>query len=103
VDPRRGEGQAPPGFAYSPFPVWLLLAALLLLLLPLVLLAGLILWPSGLGIPLLKMYFHIFVMIGSLSGFKLDISSPAKAGRDGPVKAGRDGREKNKITRIVMQ
>jgi hypothetical protein len=77
------------------FLVWLLLGALLLLLLPLVLLAGLILWAGGWGIPLLKMYFHIFVLIGALSGLKLDVSSP--------VKAGRDGRDADKVTRIILK
>ncbi len=69
------------------FLAWLLLGALLLLLLPPVLLAGLVLWPSGLGLPLLKMYFHIFVLIGALSGLKIDI----------------DSHEEGKTTRIFMR
>jgi len=69
------------------FLVWMLVGALLLLLLPLVLLAALLSWPWGWGLVLLKIYFHIFVMLGSMSGLKLDISS----------------RENGKITRIVMQ
>jgi hypothetical protein len=69
------------------FLVWLLLGALLLLLLPLVLLAALLSWPWGWGPALLKIYFHIFVMIGSLSGLSLDIRS----------------REDGKTTRIVMR
>ena len=69
------------------FLVWLLLAALLLLLLPLVLLAALLSWPWGWGWALIKIYFQIFVLIGSLSGLKLDIRS----------------REHGKITRIIMQ
>ncbi len=77
------------------FLAWLLLGALLLLLLPLVVLAALLSWPWGWGWRLLRIYFHIFVMIGSLSGLKVDVSSPAKAGRD--------GREEGKITRIVLQ
>ena len=77
------------------FLVWLLLAALLLLLLPLVLLAALLSWPWGWGGPLLKMYFQIFVLIGSLSGLKIDIASPARAGRE--------GHEQDKVTRILLQ
>jgi hypothetical protein len=69
------------------FLVWLLLAALLLLLLPPVLLAALLSWPRGWGKPLLQIYFHIFVMIGSLSGLKVDVSS----------------HEPGKTTRIVLQ
>ncbi|MBN2345184.1 MAG: hypothetical protein JXO51_02260 [Candidatus Aminicenantes bacterium] len=69
------------------FLVWLLLGALLLLLLPLVLLCGLLLWPWGWGKPLLQMYFHVFGLIGALSGLTLDI------GRS----------EQGKITRIVMK
>ncbi|MCX6553480.1 MAG: hypothetical protein NTZ12_00470 [Candidatus Aminicenantes bacterium] len=67
--------------------VWLLLAALLLLLLPLVLLAALLSWPWGWGKPLLQIYFHIFVLIGSLSGLKLDISS----------------REHDKTTHVILR
>jgi hypothetical protein len=73
-----------------PFPlflVWLLLAALLLLLLPLVLLAGLLLWPRGWGKALVMGYFQIFVLIGSLSGLKLDVT----------------GRSRDKLTRILLQ
>ncbi len=77
------------------FLVWLLLGALLLLLLPLVLLAALLSWPWGWGKPLLQMYLQIFVLIGALSGLKLDI--------DSPVRAGRDGRDEGKITRIVLK
>jgi hypothetical protein len=77
------------------FLAWLLVGALLLLLLPLLLLAALLSWPWGWGKPLLQVYFHIFVMIGSLSGLKVDVSSP--------VKAGRDSREAGKVIRIVLQ
>jgi len=69
------------------FLVWLLLGALLLLLLPLALLAALLSWPWGWGGPLLKMYLQIFVLIGALSGLRLDIRS----------------REDGKNTRIIMQ
>jgi hypothetical protein len=67
--------------------VWLLLAALLLLLLPLVLLAALLSWPWGWGKPLLQIYFQVFVLIGSLSGLVIDVSS----------------REANKVTRIKLR
>ncbi len=69
------------------FLVWLLLTALLLLLLPLVLLAAILSWPWGWGVPLLKMYFQVFVLIGSLSGLRVDI----------------DTREQGKVTRLVMK
>jgi hypothetical protein len=69
------------------FLVWLLLVALLLLLLPLVLLAALLAWPSGWGAPLLKMYFQLFVLVGSLSGLVIDVS----------------GKKDGKITRILLK
>jgi hypothetical protein len=77
------------------FLAWLLLAALLLLLLPLVLLAALLSWPWGWGKLIIMAYVQIFVLIGSLSGLRLDITSP--------VKAGRDGREQGKSTRIILK
>ena len=77
------------------FLAWLLLGALLLLLLPLVLLAALLSWPWGWGKPLLRMYWQIFVLIGSLSGLRLDI--------DSRVGARRDGCEHGKTTHIVLR
>lgn len=69
-----------PGKRRVSFPVpiflaWLLVGAMLLLLLPLVLLAALLSWPWGWGGPLLKIYLQVYVLIASLSGFRLDISS----------------------------
>ncbi len=46
---------------------------LLIALLPLVLLAALILWPSGKGKLILYGYFMIFVLIGYMPGLKIDI------------------------------
>ncbi|HOW45184.1 MAG TPA: hypothetical protein PK919_08450 [Candidatus Aminicenantes bacterium] len=81
-----------PGRRRTAFPVplflaWLLLAALLLLLLPFVLLAALLSWPWGWGGPLLKMYGQLFVLIGSLSGLRIDVES----------------REGGRVTRLVMK
>ena len=89
-----------PGKRRVAFPVpiflaWLLIGALLLLLLPLVLLAALLSWPFGWGGPLLRTYWQIFVLIGALSGLKIDI--------DSPVTAGRHGRKQGKVTRLVLK
>lgn len=69
------------------FLVWLLLAALLLLLLPLVLLAGLLAWPWGWGKAIVMMYVQLFVLLGSLSGLRIDVSR----------------REPGKVTRVLLQ
>ncbi len=80
-------GKRRTAFPVPLFLIWLLLGALLLLLLPLVLVAGLILWPWGWGWPLIRMYFHVFVLLGSLSGLKIDI----------------DSCEEGKVTRFVLK
>ncbi|OFW64749.1 MAG: hypothetical protein A2Z35_05580, partial [Actinobacteria bacterium RBG_19FT_COMBO_36_27] len=54
---------------------WLIVLPLLVALLPLVLLAALILWPSGKGKVLLYGYVMIFGLIGYMSGLKIDIRS----------------------------
>jgi hypothetical protein len=89
-----------PGRRRVAFPVpvflaWLLIGALLLLLLPLVLLAGLVLLPWGWGLPLLKMYGQVFVLIGSLSGLMIDVSASAPAGAGGG--------QASKVTRFVLK
>ncbi|OGH05737.1 MAG: hypothetical protein A2W22_02055 [Candidatus Levybacteria bacterium RBG_16_35_11] len=57
------------------FLLWLIVLPLLVALLPLVLLAALILWPSGKGKVLLYGYVMIFGLIGYMSGLKIDIRS----------------------------
>lgn len=48
--------------------LWIVLAALLIVLSPLVLLASLVLWPSGYGRILLEVWPRLFSLICSLSG-----------------------------------
>jgi hypothetical protein len=57
------------------FLLWLIVLPLLAALLPLVLVAALILWPSGKGKLILYGYVMIFGLIGYLSGLKIDIKS----------------------------
>jgi len=57
------------------FLLWIVLVALLLMLAPLVLLAGLILLPFGWGRPLFGIYGNIFLLLGSMSGLSIDIES----------------------------
>jgi len=57
------------------FLFWLIALPFLIALLPLVLIAALILWPSGKGKPILCAYLMIFRLIGCLSGLKIDIRS----------------------------
>ena len=57
------------------FLLWLIVLPLLALLLPLVLLAALVLWPSGKGKLILYGYVMIFRLIGYMSGLKIDIKS----------------------------
>lgn len=55
--------------------IWILLLALMLMMLPFVLLAGLILWKQGYGKALFLIVPMLFVLIFSMSGLKLDIES----------------------------
>jgi hypothetical protein len=57
------------------FLIWLIVLPLLALLAPLVLLAALILWPSGKGRLVLYSYMAIFSLIFNLSGLKVDVQS----------------------------
>ncbi len=57
------------------FLLWLIVLPLLALLLPLVLLAALVLWPSGKGKLILYGYVMIFRLIGYMSGLRIDIKS----------------------------
>ncbi len=57
------------------FLLWLIVLPLLVALLPLVLVAALILWPSGKGKLILYGYIMIFRLIGYMSGLKIDIRS----------------------------
>jgi hypothetical protein len=57
------------------FLLWLLVLPILAALLPLVLIAALILWPSGKGKLILYGYIMIFGLIGYMSGLKIDVRS----------------------------
>jgi hypothetical protein len=57
------------------FLLWLIVLPLLALFAPLVLMAALILWPSGKGKLILYGYVMIFSLIGYMSGLKIDIKS----------------------------
>ena len=57
------------------FLIWLIVLPLLAIPAPLVLIAALILWPSGKGRLVLYSYAAIFSLICNMSGLKLDIQS----------------------------
>jgi hypothetical protein len=57
------------------FLLWLIVLPILALFAPLVLVAALILWPSGKGKLILYGYVMIFSLIGYMSGLKIDIKS----------------------------
>ncbi len=53
--------------------VWLLLAAVMLVCLPLVLLAALFAWPSGCGGPILAVYPLLISTLFNLSGLHIEL------------------------------
>ena len=57
------------------FLVYIILLPLLLMLLPFVLLAALVLWPSGKGWLAIEVYLTVFRLLGCLSGLEIDIGS----------------------------
>ena len=57
------------------FLVWIIILPLLLIPIPFVLLAALIMWPSGKGPIIFHGYLTIFKLIGCLSGLEIDIGS----------------------------
>ena len=57
------------------FLVWIIIFPLLLIPVPFVLLAALIMWPSGKGHIIFYGYLTIFKIIGCLSGLEIDIGS----------------------------
>jgi len=57
------------------FLIWIIILPLLLIPIPFVLLAALIMWPSGKGYIIFYGYFTIFKLIGSLSGLEVNIGS----------------------------
>jgi hypothetical protein len=60
------------------FLIWLIALPLILLLIPVILLAALILWPTGKGRYILFLYIAIFGLIWHMSGVKIDIQSNKK-------------------------
>ena len=58
--------------------VWIVLFALLIILLPFLLLAAIIAWPSGYGRIILSVIPMLFSVIGSMSGLKVQIESGDK-------------------------
>lgn len=57
------------------FLVWIIILPLLLIPVPFVLLAALIMWPSGKGPIIFQGYLTIFKLIGCLSGLEINIGS----------------------------
>lgn len=74
----REEGKRAVSLHIPLFLVWILVVALLLLLLPLVIIAGILLWYRGIGKAILASYVGIFRILFTMSGFKMDISQPGK-------------------------
>lgn len=58
------------------FLVWLLLLPFIILLTPLVLLAALMIWPSGYGKTLLRAGPAVFSVISSLSNLHIQVEKP---------------------------
>lgn len=58
--------------------VWIVLFALLIILLPFLLLAALIAWPSGYGRVILAAIPMLFAVIWSMSGLKIQIENKDK-------------------------
>jgi len=58
--------------------VWIVLFALLIILLPFLLLAAIIAWPSGYGRIILAVIPMLFSIISSMSGLKILIESKGK-------------------------
>ena len=58
--------------------VWIVLFALLIILLPFLLLAAIIAWPSGYGRIILAVIPMLFSVICSMSGLKIQIQSKDK-------------------------
>jgi len=58
--------------------VWIVLFALLIILLPFLLLAAIIAWPSGYGRIILAVIPMLFSVIWSMSGLKIQIQSKDK-------------------------
>jgi hypothetical protein len=57
------------------FLVWIIILPLLLIPIPFIVLAALIMWPSGKGPIVLYGYFTIFKMLGCLSDLEFNIES----------------------------
>jgi hypothetical protein len=53
--------------------IWILLAALMLVLLPVMLLAALVIWPSGPGARLLLVYPLLASVLWNLGGLTIDV------------------------------
>jgi len=58
--------------------VWIVLFALLIILLPFLLLAALLAWPSGYGRAILAVIPMLFAIIWSMSGLKIHVASKDK-------------------------
>ena len=71
----RNEDHRGVNLCFPTFLLGLIVLPILAALLPLVLIAALILWPSGKGKPILCGYLMIFSLIGYLSGLKIDVRS----------------------------
>jgi hypothetical protein len=60
------------------FLIWLIALPLILLLTPIILIAALVLWPTGKGRYILFLYLAIFRLTWHMSGIKIDIQSDKK-------------------------
>ncbi len=71
----KGKTQRVVGFWFPFFLIWLLVFPLLLLAAPFILICSLVLWHEGKGKLFLHGYLTVFVIIGSMSGIKVEVQS----------------------------
>ncbi len=71
----RGKSGKRPTLWLPLFLVWIIVLPLLVIPAPFIMLAALIMWPSGRGHLVFHAYLTIFRIIGCLSGFEMDIES----------------------------
>ena len=71
----RGKTHRAIGFWFPFFLIWLIVFPFLLLAAPFILICALVLWHGGKGKLILYGFWTVFVIIGSMSGIKIEIQS----------------------------
>ena len=72
-------GSRPFGLWFPAIVTWILLAAIMLVLLPVMLLAALVTWPRGLGPRLLLIYPLVGSVLWNLRGLTIDVEQKERA------------------------